>query len=363
MELLDTGFREGVVQSPALILPLRSGRELGVARERDAVAFVNAFPGAQLPIAPGSEAFCANVIREFVRANDAEYELLRPDASIDELRQRRCRSIVLLSDYAGSGRQAASASALLTRNASLRSWRSFRWLRIHVLLYAASPTGSRALERQPSIDRLSVMTVADDFGSVGWTQEQRAEIERVCRTYAAGKYKREALGWQQSGGLLVMEHTVPNNLPAVLWQTRGNSRRATTEWFPLFPDRTLPGTLQRYFSQKPSPQQTAKVALHTTPDASAISPVSRQIVLMLQAIRLGVRSREQLASRVAMPLPGVDRLLDQMRTWTLVDDGFRLTDAGRNALRLSYTDEMPSFELIGDDSVYYPQRLRRAREI
>jgi hypothetical protein len=239
ISILETGFADDIFTQPALVLPVRTGRELGAEVEDDAIAFQTVSPGDPIILdQAGSEAVCANFVREFRRTHNRTLKLISPESNLEYMKREHIRSIILVGDYAGSGSQAVSAANLLTRNRTIQSWRSFGWIRIHIVLHSAAISATRALKSAKSIDNPPhIVTIAPDFSSAGWSEDQANAVTEICQRYAQkGKNK---LGWKSSAGLYVMQHTVPNNLPKILHQTRGPAYGDTQEWHPLFPNRSI----------------------------------------------------------------------------------------------------------------------------
>jgi hypothetical protein len=226
-------FASRAIMSPALVVPVRTGSEMGGNTAGPAVIFGNVWPRHPLPASnAGSEALCANIIRNLGKGQSAALGMIPVPRTLDDLRRRKVRSIVLVGDYAGSGDQAIEAAKIWTRNRTIRSWRSYGLITIHVILHSVSGVAKKALTRETSIDRLSMVGIAADFDSAAWTREQRKDIDDFCMRFARHR-ENDGLGWKRSAGLFVMQHIAPNNLPMVLRQMKGTSRRRDG-WYPLF---------------------------------------------------------------------------------------------------------------------------------
>jgi hypothetical protein len=110
-------FASGLITPPALVVPIRTGPEMGQDadenedEDEDAVIFENVFPGNALSVRDtGSEALCANIIRNLAKGHGARLGMIPLPHTLDDLRIRKVRSIVLVGDYAGSGSQAIEAA-------------------------------------------------------------------------------------------------------------------------------------------------------------------------------------------------------------------------------------------------------------
>jgi hypothetical protein len=182
---------------------------------------------------PGSEALVANAIRDIVNNRGLRNRLIG-EPTLGALRRERCRTLLLVDDYAGSGNRATKFATALLRTPSIRSWRSYGLIRLQVALFAASPLAMQTITSSKRVDELSVITHGGDFRSARWSDDELREVRELCYSFA--RNKEWALGYSGSEGLLVMQHTVPNNLPAILWQSKGPGRR---KWKPFFAGRTM----------------------------------------------------------------------------------------------------------------------------
>ncbi len=366
IRLLEIDFGEERIEQPAIVIAARTGRELAqfgssleevLAEENSSVAFENVFPGAPFSVEAGSESLCGNIIREFRTRHGRSFDLLSPNSTLDDMRTKRCRSIVLVSDFAGSGDQVVKAANLLTRNATIRSWRSFGWVRIHVILLAATPLGKKVVERARSVDHVSVLFMAHNFESIGWSDVQRNEVIRICRQYASPRLRsRYALGWNESKGLFLMQHSIPNNIPCVIWQDSGRGQRDA--WSALLPRRTMPESLGRLLAMK-----AYDARFGSQMQSRQLSEFSVQLILTLEAIHRGARTVERLAIALGQTLPDCSRLVGQLQQRQLIDIDYRLTDAGHAELAEARISSSSRYQLKGSTRSYYPQTLRGVRNI
>lgn len=127
---------QGKIQVPALLVSALSIEDLRLDEGQTApsVAFESFQLDDPINVVPGSEGFVGNLIRDLVSpALGGTDALLAPSTKLNELRDKRCRSIVVITDYAGSGTQLRNYAMTLVRHPTLRSWRSYGLLRIHAL--------------------------------------------------------------------------------------------------------------------------------------------------------------------------------------------------------------------------------------
>lgn len=331
-----------------------------VEGEAKPVAYESFHPGDSMSATPGSEAFVGNVVREFVGEAPEEERgpWIHPESPPDRLRDLRCRRLFLVTDYIGSGQQVIDAAKVFVRNPRIRSWRSFRWLRVVVVAYAASPEGRARIATERSIDELSVVRSASSIFSAPWTDEERDVIVSLCERHVAPRDRWKALGYKRSGGLFVMRGRVPNNVPLVLRQRRA-------DWNPFFDGRRFPDDLaeelQTHEGHRDLMKLTAMVHQERLTRSLASgrlkSPTDRlAVVLALVARR--PRSAPDIANDLNVPEREAQAFLDFFDAAGLTNRG-KLTTRGWNELRAA--KRLPrriTAGLEGDHTPYYPRQLR-----
>jgi hypothetical protein len=357
------------IEGPVLLLTARKMVEFEAsiddpvkleAHRRLPVAFDTFYPGANLPPTPGSEGFLGNLVRDLSgSAPDSDPYWLHPESDLPALRSAKCRSIVLVTDYAGSGTQITRYADALLRSASIRSWRSGKILRIYAASFAASDIAVRNIARNKNIDRHWIVQTAPSFRSAHWTNQERGAIERLCSTYAQKERRPEALGYNGSTGLFTTDATIPNNLPVVLRQT-GHG------WHPFFDERKMPtelagrivgygppSDLQLAISKARQPRLGAAV------ETSSANTASRHMAIVLAIASRGTQTDFDLAVALGAPLASVKVLTDFLRTAKLLDDQGRTTPEGLQELAMAKRlRRHGAAELRSTDSPYYPEQLR-----
>jgi hypothetical protein len=236
-QLLDEAAENGSIEFPAFVVPERNLGHFGI-REPDrasAVAWDDFLPGAPLSVTPGSDGFVGMVLRDYAPADGfrrpSVSRWIAADADIHTLRAARCRSIVILTDFVGTGQQAEAFARTIARNRTVNSWRSLHLVAVHVAAVAGQQAGVDRLRESRYVDAVHVIESAPTI----WTKFSDTDLQDavvdLCRTYA--RKRSLALGYGESGGLLTTERNAPDNLPAVFIQQ-------AQSWKALFADRKMP---------------------------------------------------------------------------------------------------------------------------
>lgn len=350
------------VAEPALLLPERKLKDLEDGTHLDkktAVAYVDFHPGAKISSTPGSEGIIGIVLRNFAVAgtNDPESPWIPPDAPLERLRDRRCRSIVLVTDYCGTGNQVSTLVDTLARNKTIKSWRSLKLVKIHVLAFAASTIALRELDAHPFIDAVHTIEAAPTLDTAPWPKKLKGEIVDLCRRES--RIKGYSLGFQGSGGLLATGRRAPNNLPAIFWQETG-------DWSPLFPKREVrpevAADLSGYQASESLPALAARVGqprVSRNQRLEYMRSASRELLRALLVVHRSAKTPAELAAALATPVDKAETLLETLRHFGFVDEELRITPGGRGELLAQKRAlRRTTANLEGSDATYYPHSLK-----
>lgn len=358
---LDEGHT-GVLIPVLSIEDIRSSEDVGPStRPVRQVAYDTYRPGAPIPATPGSEAAVGSVIREFTgnRPGGERGQWLHPATDLATLRARRCRWVVLVTDYSGSGQQVNQFAATFTRNARLRSWRSFGWLRIAVVAYAASSSARVAMQSGRHVDDLFVHVPAPSFDDAAWTVEERAAIEALCQQHTPRKQNHQALGHGNSAGLFFTHTSVPNNLPFIL--------RRTVRWKPFLEGRRVPADLAEELGCYRAPVRDLAAVARTANqtrlgraiDSGRLRTPADKLVVVLALIAHSTQTPETLTHRLALPDGAIAAMLGFLKDVGFITEELTITHRGQTELRHARRlDRVATAHLNGNLGPYYPQRLR-----
>lgn len=346
-------------ESPAVVLPERSLRD----QSADPVAYGNFDPGGDIDVTGGSEAFVGTVLRDLPGIRrlgaDAEADWIPPSADLDELRERECRSIVVVTDYIGTGRQILTFIEALTRNKTIRSWRSYRMIKIFAVAFAASPSGLEHVRGARSVSGAWVVEPTATFEQAPWTQTERDAIVELCEAKCRLS-PRFALGYNESRGLFVTERGAPNNLPAILWQEVGG-------WAPLFRERTVETDFARSVgdyrpgrdSLRGLAERVGQQRMGRNERLDNMRLKSSSILRALIQLNRGQRTPETLYAELAVDSREGEALLGFLRAMKFVEEDGKITQRGREEIAANKRGlRRTTAGIIGSDDPYYPFSLR-----
>lgn len=359
---IDELLSDQTISGPAMVIPALSIEDLRAQTDArpPRIAFDDFDPAARISSTPGSEGVLGNLVRDLTWSTMGQSgKILGPVSSTDALKDAHARSIVLLADYSGSGKQVRRFANTFVRNSTIRSWRSFGLIRIHVLMYAASSIAIDRLRRTRSIDVFWVVEPAATMSGASWTAVQRDAVEALCLRYAHAGREDEALGYKGSRGLFLTDASVPNNLPVVLRQTGQG-------WHSFFDERTVPIDVASAISgYQPTIRVEGTVARARQPrlaeqlSRKVYRSSSRRMLVLLALLANQRGDPATLAEMTGWPLAEVNLLSTSLSRLGFLDANGDVTANGRlelvsgkRALRVV------TASAFGSEAPYYPVSMR-----
>jgi hypothetical protein len=343
---------------PVALVPIISSedmiREDDIDDDAELTTFCDFNPAQPIANNPGSEALMAQLIRE-VRKASPPASIFSAPLTLEEMRTSKVHTLLCVTDYIGSGQQVLNYVETWYRNRTIRSWRSFKWLQIGVIAYAATSAGKRAVDASPHIDFLKVTEIAPGISELKNSYPE-AKVKEVCRIYAKRGKLWPALGYRGSAGLFASSFSVPNNLPAILIK---RSKR----WEPFFDGRSVSTSLSDEIGSHVPGVNISQQLL----DAGQVRLAARHRdghidrPWQTHMIMLGLlpRTEEQLALALGLHLPAVRAILVSLERLQLIDSKGRLTSAGYEALASHRRKPRRAPALLTPDpSPYYPRYMR-----
>jgi hypothetical protein len=294
-------------------------------------------PGTAL----GSEDLVYSLISKLVRQNK-DYLLDHPALTI--LKNKKIKDYVLIDDSIGSGDRVSGFVNAMLKSPTFLSWWSYGWVKIHVISYArqrqaelkiiknirGSDHGIRRIRKSSKIS-FSSGVVYDRC----WPQEQWGENFEQIFSLCRGVTQISSGMRMGYGGVMtniVFHHSVPNNLPGVIWCD-------TKKWKGLMPGRAMPDWLQDLLNQRPNETVTQG------------TPLPNELLRLLSLVKRGVRSTQSLSIRLNVDHEYALKMIRHAMTLNLLTPEVRLTPTGRDQLKkLNPIDPLPSW----DRGLYIP---------
>lgn len=331
----------------AKILPLFPGADRGraVGVGPNPVPFNPKYPDI------GSEGLLANLITNYCRLH-APNALNNPGP--DVLRKQRVGPIVIVTDFIGSGNRVWEMLEAFRAVATIRSWRSYHFIRFFVVSYSGIEEGIRTVQSNRLRPTVLTLTGCPTISGV-FRGAVREAVYALCRTYPPKH--RWPLGYGYAGALIAFEHGVPNNAPAIL-------HSGTNEWKPLFRRRStikaaadFPATNTTEIADRASRLLSVKNAECFLADTNGRRWI--HTMLVLAALDRGARTAAGVSALTRLRLDAVREILEFTRVahWTSVANA--LTQLGRAELqrlrkRRTRTPILPK----EGKPFYYPTQLR-----
>ncbi len=298
----------------------------------------------------GSEGVVAVLISKFRNAN-SDVVLSHPGP--DDLRAKRVRKIIIVSDFIGSGKRVYEMLEAFAKVATIQSWRSYGLITFEVICYSAAEWGAKNVEEhrlKPKVTIYAACPVVDEtFKGI----ELKA-IRQLCQKYPKGS--KWPMGFNATGSLIAFSHGIPNNAPQIFHSSLNG-------WKPLFQRRsTLMSELDQAadtsdYVVKQSTEllgvRNARELLH-----KATGELWIHTMLVLHAVRSGLRSRDKLSARTRLPVARVTEILELTTTAGWLSSTCKLTSLGRRELRRQAAWNQTKMLASQNDGLYFPSQLR-----
>lgn len=274
----------------------------------------------------GSEDLINSVISNYLRGTPFS-QVFFDHPSIEVMRSKKIRHLILMDDSIGSGSRIAEFINAMLANKTFRSWWSFGWLKITVLSYARNISAEnliygqvgkkdrpyRKYRNKDKISFNSAYVYKSEWMQQNWG-EKYEDIQQLCES-ATAVSKMFRLGYKNSFSNIIFLHSVPNNIPGVLYFSN------PPRWNSLMPYRSMPQWLITLLARSVS----------TTADSLPYD-LSAELKNLLQLIKSGIRAESTLALRLNLDVLYAGKLVEQAISLGLLTQQKRLTDYARETL-------------------------------
>lgn len=321
-------------------------------------------PGPQ-PVKPkqaydlsvGSEGIIAWLVTDICKQHPTRF-ISHP--SPDQIRRKRVRQFMLVTDMIGSGRRVCEYLDSAWKVASVKSWKSLGLMSFTVVSYTGTEKGvafSESHKTKPSVRiARSCPTIFTEFNN-----EAAKNIRSLCIHYDPVDHDRiESLGYRGSEALVVFSHSCPNNVPRLLFKTdKKNS------WRPIFPNRGTASSrnafklLERENELRRKLARMNEVRLSLGDWMSLYSDEAKCMLLVLAAIGKGPKQSEAISRKTGLNIVLIDILIENATQWGWIDSNRRLTVSGKG--QLNYARKANAAHNDTQKSVndyYFPKLLR-----
>ncbi|HEN3692626.1 TPA: hypothetical protein U5G34_005485 [Klebsiella pneumoniae] len=290
----------------------------------------------------GSEDLVYSIISNLVRSNKTMF-LDHP--SLNDLKKSKVNDFLLIDDSIGSGDRVSGFINAMLDNPTFLSWWSLGLVRLTLISFArtlgsenriintirGSDHGVRKYRKSEKINFISNIVYNENWLETRWG-EQYNEIINLCKNQTKiPSWAR--LGYGNVLSNIIFYHSVPNNLPGILWFSN-------KKWQGLMPDRAIPGWLLALLENGTK---------HNTSPHSSLSP---EIINLLKLIKRGVRDNKSIALRLNVDCLYVEKLLIYAETLGLLTTQKRLSKFGLDKLLNSRHVKNDS---VWDFGLYIPE--------
>lgn len=280
---------------------------------------------------PGYSLGSEDVIQGYVANLAKGANQLYDHPNISEIKTQRISKIVLLDDSIGSGRRVAEfVEKLFTNKTFLSRW-SLGVLRISVIAFSrmldadkkilAEVKGSNHERRKfPANSKIAIRSyIAQRQNSLSqrWGPHYPQILDLCDGCNGISKNRRR--GFKKSMANLVFEHSIPNNVPGLLW-----FQSAT--WDALFPYRSVPNWLYLLLGSDHS-------LPHREIDEQESHSLVSDEIRLLSFIKKGVRRESSIAWKMGLDVRVVREMLLRSVVRGLLTPNYRITEAGRSAIQ------------------------------
>lgn len=309
----------------------------------------------------GSEARVAAAIRNYCKT-DPDRLLNHP--SLNELKDKKCRTVVFVDDFIGSGERTAEFIGSFWVDPTFVSWFSLKYLKIVVVAYSGTERGLKRVGKHKAKPEITIERSCPTLRDMPWSHELRKSVLDVCERYG----RRTSAGYYWDGygsalAALVFEHSCPDNAPAILWAPTEKKK----PWKPLFPNRVILAGEKSVFPPEVVRGDTISTLLDAGQTKLAASgqlarrgETGQLILIILALVAKRQRRQSTLCFATGLNRETCLKMIERLMKWGFLTPLMRLTERGRAELAAAKKQgKVYAGVLERGDKYYFPKQLRR----
>ena len=302
----------------------------------------------------GSEGIIAHLCRDIAKENTR----IQNHPSLTEMKDRKCRYIIIVDDIIASGNRIEKFSKWLYKTKTIKSWYSFGYIKFIACSYFASIYGENKLMRNKLIDEV-LKVQSNGNGRSIWSASEKKEIQNLCIKYSKFTSRSEwPLGFKEAFTTILLPHKCPNTNPAILWANKKNSWNAIFSLRPALVLNNEPILNNNYFQEK-----ILRVLRHTDLTKPSffkkLNSESRQLLVLLSCIASQRRDENVLSNMLALPIPTIRQKFELCKKNGWIDEEQRITKDGLGLLTSARRNAcISSKQIIFSNEFYYPKTFR-----
>lgn len=309
----------------------------------------------------GSEARIAALIRDICKSDKAKF-LNHP--TISQMRQKKCRAIIVVDDLIGSGRRTEAFLDSLWRNRTIRAWKSRKYLQFHSVAYSATLSGLKVLKHSKCAPLVKTERDCPTIHTIPWPDNKKDQLTTISRYYGKQTSRPSmSLGFENTFAMMVFEHGCPNNLPSILWAPK----EGKSSWDPLFPNRSVLPDEKSVFpieiTRRDSITTLVEIGMAHIKAKSLLNkannPLSENELIVLALFSKRITTLASIGFALGLSNQESGNLIEDCISRGLLTPSLRLTDLGKMELKLLKKGK-GTYGQVAEfvEEPYYPKSLR-----
>jgi len=282
----------------------------------------------------GSEDLVCSVISSLNKLKNKRF-LDHPN--LTTIKHKKIRHVVLIDDSIGSGDRVCNFLKKMMSNKTFLSWWSSGYIKLHIVAFCRTaeaetrvieclPGSNHHVRRFPKIGKVNFLgqirySISDIKHRWGPTYQ---DIYNLCR-YVMPVPRDQRFGYGDVMGNVIFYHSVPNNIPGMLWCNRET-------WKALFPGRGLPSWVATLLGRGVA-----------SPGIKERNHISDLMLNMLRLVQKGIRSETSLSQILGLDIAILKQLILKAVGLGLITNKYRIAKAGANLLRKRSASTNPSY--------------------